>query len=489
MKLYTSMALAALLQLPLQAVTLDEAVDKTLATNPQMQKSVSDYIAIKNDLDIAKSGWRPTVDFSLGIGPEKTERKGTVFGSDSANLTRRDSQLIARQNLFEGFGTENDIKEQEARVNASRYTALQDANTIGLRTTEVYLQVIRQKKILDLLMDNVKTHERIYKMIKQKTESGLSRRSDLEQTQGRLALAYANYISQQNNYQDALTNFERIYGQLVIASEMEEPGLAPLPAMDVPSLIELAQNYSPTLTVQKSNLTTQESRLEKERKGFYPKLDLELAGSWNENQSGQEQEYNAYSAMLRLNYNLYAGGNDESTRLKNLQLVTSEKESLNEQERAVIEKIRLALMAEYILENQIKCLDVHTKQTRQTANSYAKEYQLGRRTLLDLLNTELEYNSAKQAVENARFDRLFARYRVLEAAGVLPYAFENNVLTRVEAPVVELYATAEDANITAEDANVTIAADNNTSSNQNVTVELRGETDQFLDIGASCSKI
>jgi len=467
----TKIIAVLLLQLPLYALTLPEAVEQTLESNPQMQKSISDYIAVENDLDIAKSGWRPTLDFRGAIGEEHTEKiKGespnTVLGQDK-DLTRKELGLIANQNLFEGFATQSDIKEQEARVNASRYTAMQDANSIGLRTTEVYLQVIRQKKILDLLLSNVKTHERIYKMIKQKTESGLSRRSDLEQTRGRLALAYANYISQQNNYQDAMTNFERVYGTVVSSTDMSTPELPLLPASNVEGLKEVASKYSPTLIIQQSNIKTQESRLEKDKKGFYPTLDLELSADWNEDLDGQKGEDESYQAMLRLNYNLYGGGNDESTRIKNLQLVTSEKEAYNEQQRAVNEKIRLAYTADKILANQIRCLEVHTKQTRQTADSYAKEYQLGRRTLLDLLNTELEFNNAQQSVINALYDRLYARYRILEATGTLPYILQNSVAERVSADAPDDLATVQESS----------------------EILLRGEVDEFMDVNLLCEDL
>jgi len=452
-----------LLQLPLHALTLPEAVENTLATNPQMQKSISDYIAIENDLDIAKSGWRPSLDFRGAIGEEHT---GKIKGNspDNSKLTRKEAQLIATQNLFEGFGTKYDIKEQKAKVEASRYGAMQDANSIGLRTTEVYLQVLRQKKVLDLLFSNVKTHERIYKMIKQKTDSGLSRRSDLEQTRGRLALAYANYISQQNNYQDSITNFQRVYGSPLSSADMVIPELPLLPASGIEGLLEIASKYSPTLIIQRANITTQESRFEKEKQGFYPVIDLELSSEFNDNLDGVSGKDESYQAMLRLSYNLYSGGNDESSRLKNLQLVTSEKESFNELQRAVNEKVRLAYTADKILASQIRCLKIHTKQTRQTADSYAKEYQLGRRTLLDLLNTELEYNSAQQSVENAVYDRLYARYRILEASGVLPFVLDNSVAGRVNADVPDTLVSVEGSN----------------------DIELRGEVDQFMDINLIC---
>lgn len=464
MKTPTKIAIVLLLNLPLFALTLPEAVEHTLETNPKMQKSVSDYIAVKNDLDVAKSGYRPTLDFRGAIG-EETSDKDRV--GDEVTLTRTESQLIANQNLFEGFGTKYDISEQKARVDAARFNAMQDANSIALSATQVYLQVLRHKKVLDLVLNNVKTHERIYKMIKQKTDSGLSRRSDIEQTRGRLALAYSNYIAQQNNYQDAIINFERVYGKSHTSADLEMPTLPQLPASDKDGLLKVAMEHSPVLMIEKSNIKTQESLYEKSKSGFYPTLDLELSAQWNDNIDGVESKDESYQAMLRLNYNLYGGGNDESSRLKNLQLVTSVKESFNDQQRAVIEKLNLAFMAERILASQIKCLKVQTQQTRLTADSYAKEYQLGRRTILDLLNTELEYNGAQQAVENAFFDRLLARYRVLEGTGVLPFVFKNSVAQRVDSEVYNMIPAVSD----------------------NTPINLLGETDEFINIDQACENL
>jgi len=466
MKTHTKIAMVLLLNLPLAALTLPEAVEHTLESNPKMQKSVSDYIAVKNDLNIAKSGYRPTLDFRGAIGEETTKRN-SLSANEDVTLTRTESQLIAKQNLFEGFGTKYDISEQKARVDASRFNAMQDANSIALDATQVYLQVLREKKVLDLVLNNVQTHERIYKMIKQKTDSGLSRRSDLEQTRGRLALAYSNYIAQQNNYQDAMISFARVYGKSHASADLEMPTLPKLPASDKDGLLKVAMEHSPTLMIEKSNIKTQESRYEKGKSGFYPTLDLELSAEWNDNIHGIERPDESYRAMLRLDYNLYGGGNDESTRLKNLQLVTSVKESFNDQQRAVIEKLNLAFMAERILASQIKCLKVHTEQTRLTADSYAKEYQLGRRTILDLLNTELEYNGAQQAVENAVFDRLLARYRILEGTGILPFVFKNSVAERVDAEIYDNIATLDD--------------------NKNIT--LLGETDEFINIDQACENL
>jgi len=74
MKIQLSAALFTL-GLPLYAMTLNEMVQETLYSNPQMQKHVSDYKAIKYDLDRANAGYKPTLDVSGSYGYEKVEKE------------------------------------------------------------------------------------------------------------------------------------------------------------------------------------------------------------------------------------------------------------------------------------------------------------------------------------------------------------------------------------------------------------------------------
>ena len=431
MKIQLSAALFTL-GLPLYAMTLNEMVQETLYSNPQMQKHVSDYKAIKYDLDRANAGYKPTLDVSGSYGYEKVEKE--IFDNE---LMRREAGVIGRENLFRGFNTKYDVKEQEARIIGARESALQTANALALRSSEVYLQVLRQKSLLDLEQENIDTHERIYAMIRQKTEQGLGRRSDVEQTEGRLALAYANYITQMNNYQDALANFERVYGKNYPASQMQMPQNPSLPAGKLEDLQMIALEYNPTLKLETADVDTRQAKFNKDKSLFYPTIDAELSGDWNDNISGIKGQDDSYKAMLRLNYNLYNGGADEALRLQNMQYIESQRESRKDQERAVKEKVRLSWISAQVISRQLRCLELHSKLSKKASDSYTKEYQLGRRSLLDLLNVELEYNNARQKIINADHELLFSHYRILEAMGLLNYSLESKIEYDVEAELPE----------------------------------------------------
>lgn len=401
-----------------------------------MQKRISDYKSTLYDLDKAKAGYKPTVNLSGAVGPEHTERKA-LTPEEKNNLTRKEASLILTENLFQGFDTEYNLLEQTTRIKTAQHYTMQEANAIALRTVQSYLAVIKNKNLLDLEYENVKTHERIHQMIREKTVAGYGRRADLEQSEARMVLSYANYIAQQNNYQDAMINFERLYGRLVPGESMVTPSALMLPADTLDALVNLALTHNPTLQVEHSNVETQKARYNKEKSTFYPTIDAELSADYQNNIDGYENDDRSYRAMLRLYYNLYNGGSDEATRLQNLQIITSQQLSLNEQERAVVEKVKLAWMSYQYYESRIRCLRMHAKLSKKTAGSYGEEYHLGRRTLLDLLNVELEYTTARKELAVAEEEQMYASYRILESLGLTTYALKSDVHEQINLPAPE----------------------------------------------------
>ena len=427
--------LVLLLPFSLMALTMEEMVQDTLDKNPNMQKDIGNYRAVKYDLDKAESGWKPNVDFRADVGYEHTDKNYEINnGLDATSeLVRNSASIVATENLFEGFATEYDIKEQKSRILSSRFNTLQNANALALRSSEVYIEVLRQKSLLDLFEENVNSHERIYGLIREKTEAGSGRRSDVEQSEGRLALAYSNYIAQVNNYQDSIVNFERVYGEALTSSSLELPLAPSLPADTYSGLWTIAQQYNPTLLLERANIQVQEARYTKDKGNYYPSIDLELAAARDENVQGYEGTNTNARGMLKLYYNLYRGGSDEAIRLQNLEYITVQKESFNEQQRAVREKLKLAWLTHQITFRQIRCIRMHVEYAKKTAESYAQEYQLGRRSIVDLLNAELEYNDARKQLKNAQSDVLFARFRILEAIGLLNYALSTNIEGKIDA--------------------------------------------------------
>ena len=412
----------------LNAFSIQEMAQETISSNPKMEVALSNYKATLEDLNSAKARYYPSLDLLAKGGAEQSDTPNT----DENTLLRRETSLTLTENIFEGFGTVEQIKEKKARINAQAYTVLDQANSLSLKASEVYFNVLKEKALLDLAEDYVETHKIILGKIEEKTNAGLGKKSDVEQTKGRLSKALANLYAQQNNYLDAKSQFARVLGRDEDVENLSIPETPALSSTEFDILESQANEFNPLLKIVESNIETQKALYEQAKVPYYPTLDVEVKGDWNENVHGIEGKDESYSAMLVLKYNLFRGGSDEAQRLKNKMLINKELSSLTDKEQDVAQELKLALAANDLITKQLESLKDHALYTKQASDSYAQEYNLGRRSLIDLLNAELEFNSAKQAQIRAKFDLLYSKYRILSVTGALADYLNLDVAAKVK---------------------------------------------------------
>lgn len=412
-----SIGLASVL-IPLSSfgLTLEQAVQHVTSTNPIILQSIENYNATKHDITMAEAGYLPSIDLIGRYGHEKTTSNSYPNGS---SLKRYDREIKLTQNLFEGFGTIEDVRKQEARVAAAKANVLEKANQLSLQTTEAYLELLKQYDILKLAETNLKTHEDIHKKIKERTESGFGSKSEIDQSSGRVALANSNVIIQKSNYRDAMAKFKRYYGEDVSADTLVKPVFGYKVSSSFDEALSEANSNYPSLLVQSNNIKAAEHDVNLAEKAYYPRVDAELRSSDNDNVAGQRGPDETKSAMLVATYNLYAGGYHQANRDKQQVNVLKEKQSSNDIKLRVRENLEYAWIAHEELEKQLPYLKAHRDYTVNTLQSYQQEFALGRRTLLDMLNTENERFTAEKEVTTSEYDLLFSNYRILEGTGTL----------------------------------------------------------------------
>jgi len=410
---------ACIVALPLVsvAVTLEETVKEVLNTNPQVLERVNYFRSVKQDVGIAESGYYPKLDFAAGVGREKTNNNGTGFVDKT--LSREEIGIILSQNVFEGFGTQNDVDKQLYRVDSAAYSVIEKANQTSLAMVEAYTELFKQRELLNSAEANVETHKEINSKIQERIDSGVGANSEIEQSSSRLALAESNLIVQMNNYEDAVSSFIKVYGSFIHPDDLDEPmALTNLPTSRSQAIAE-ASKLNPSLRVQRANIKVAKSNYNISDKEFYPRFDIEARSDWNRNIGGVEGDDDSMSIMFKVRYNLYNGEADTANKQKNISELHQEMRVLEDLQRRVEEGIRLSWMAYTTLEKQIGYLKVHKELSEKTLTSYVEEFNLGRRTLLDILDTEEEMYSADRELVIAKYDHMLSQYRIVESIGTL----------------------------------------------------------------------
>ncbi len=402
---------------PAKALDMSDMVVDSISAHPEVKEKIHIYRQVISDRDIAESGWRPSVDIQASTGFYDTESPSTNNQSidyDSTNL-----EFSVTQNLFNGYDTTYQIEQTQARTHAALYDVYDTADNIALRAIQAYLEVIKQRHLYQLAIENVAAHDEILSQIRDRNLSGVGRISQLQQTEGRLARAQASQIAQQNNLEDAATQLHQILGRYVDPQALSEPNLPVMPRESLDLLIDMALAEHPAMRVAQSNIESAQSDHRRSLKTRYPNIDLRFATEYGDDLDGLDGNTEETSLVLNLSYNFYSGGRNDAEQQKKISAVYEQKEFAARVRRQVINTLRLSWTADDLLVRQLVFLNAHVVKAGQTAESYNEEFFIGQRDLIDLLDAKNELNSAKNQYTEAKFDSLGARYRVYEGIGRL----------------------------------------------------------------------
>jgi adhesin transport system outer membrane protein len=405
------------------AESLHDVVSETVMTNPSVLIARNQKNAVEQEMEQARAGFFPSADITLVEGWESSNNPTTrATGHGRRAMNRTEMEITARQLLFDGFGTESEFDRQKARVNSRAYSTFSTSEVTGLRGVEVYLDVLRQQKLVTLAEENLATHERIFGFIKKRSDRGVGRESDTQQTLGRLALAKTNLITAQNSLRDANVAFQNVVGRPHTA--LEEPGsLEYLLPESLDEAIQIALDNHPTLKSAEADVEAARQQQRAAKSTFFPRVHVEASGSRNDDIDGIEGSNRDALLMLRGRYS-FTGGKDMARRQETAYLLSESKEIRNRTRRQVIESIQLSWYDYERAKSQLETLRIHVDASEQARNAYAKQFKIGQRTLLDVLDSENELFTARIDYVNGLHDVSFSVYRILAGNGKLLWALQ-----------------------------------------------------------------
>lgn len=416
-------AVALLVSHSVSAQTLNQAVEQTIKTNPDILVDANRRLANDKTIDEARGGYFPKVDLNLGYGRENSDNITTRPGDRT--LTRGEAGLTLSQMLYDGFGTRSEVARRTATAESSAWRVQGTSEQISLRAIETYLDVLRRQEQLILIQDNLHAHEKTFEQIKLRADSGVGRKADLEQIQARQALSQANVSSAEANLRESIINFRRVVGEPPV--DLVKPEAAVTLPATADEAVEAGLANHPILNSAKSDIDATIAQTHAAQAALQPRVDLELGADWNNHLDGVKWKDNDAYAMLRLRYNLFRGGSDiarvTETKIQTLEAI----EVSNRTRRQVEESTRLSWNALQTAIDRLPKLKEQADATERTRDAYYKQFNIGQRTLLDVLDSENELYTAKSNYVDAQYIELFAHYRLaadmgklLESLGVAP---------------------------------------------------------------------
>ena len=406
------------------ATSLRDAIAHAATDNPSVNAAWHAFEASNQGLRAARGGYYPSVDLNAEIGSERIDNVQGIVRSGTASSAR----LTLTQMLFDGFSTKQEVAKQGYLKLSSYYEFQQASEEVALEVSRAYLDVIRYRKLVDLARENYLQHRKYHDDIADRVNSGVGRGVDLEQARARLALAESNLLTEAANLHDVSARYQRVVG-LFPAADLQVPEFSfnRIPNDRVMAL-EAAFINNPELNAAIENIRAADAERAGKKSPYMPRFDLRLRKQVDDDDRGIEGRYDEEAIELVMSYNLYNGGSDRARKRQANYLYY---EAIDNRERVCREVRQTVSIAHNNISSRTRLIDFlvrNVESISKAREAYKNQFDIGQRTLLDLLDTENEYFEVRRTLVNAENDLMLAKFETLAGIGVLLKSVDVNQL-------------------------------------------------------------
>lgn len=396
------------------AMPLTYVSSKAIENNPEVQEAWHAFKSSIYGVDAARSGYLPSVDVSASAGYERRN-----YGIEE-EYNRNTAELSVTQMLYDGFRTSNTV-DRFKRIQLIRYFELiSQTEQTALEASIALLDVQKFKELVQLAEANLQEHESVYQQIEQSVGAGVARAADLEQISGRLSLAQSNVLTEYSNLHDVSARYLRVVGELpmndIKQADLDENNIP----ISVNQALDVAYKNSPSFYASLYNIEAQKANAKAQKAAFHPNVDLSARyGSQDRDELGQNETRTEARVGIDISYNLYNGGLDSANLEQAYQDINIAKYQRDQACIDIRQSLQIAYYNVTILEQKLPALNQHRESSTKVKIAYKDQFDIGQRTLLDVLDAENESFQSTRSYIVALYDRQSAILTMLKEMGKL----------------------------------------------------------------------
>lgn len=404
---------------PASAETLREALLKAYHTNPTLAAQRDNLRATDENVPIARASALPTVQLQT-THTELLKVQANSFLSPDRQLT---AQVTGTFPIYSGGQVKNSIAAAETRVEAGRASLRGTEADLFTNVVGAYMDVIRDAAIVGFNQQNVRVLEVNLQASKDRFQVGDLTRTDVAQSEARLALARSQLQSAQARLISSRESYIRFVG--TPPGELDVPPELPHLPADPDAAVTVALEDNPVLLAARKNSDAADIDIRTARANRLPRLGAFVNGSYFNylgtlgSVIGQSavQAGTTANAGLQLTVPIYQGGRP-TAQIRQAQARRSQSlEQVVETERGVIAQARSAYAVWQSSLQVIQSAEAAVRANRLALEGVRAENGVGNRTILDILDAEQEFLNSQVTLVTAQRDAYVAGFALLAAMG------------------------------------------------------------------------
>lgn len=372
--------------------SLHSIINEAVKYHPSIEADREALNASDDVIDQATAGYKPTIDLRASLGRENIRRDfqtnvlNPLPSIGAITTTRSDPSITIRQILFDGMGTASRVARAYSQQNHAQGTLGVTTDTAIIDASTAVLDVRRLQRLLRLANNNIRFHQIMKQKVDEIVQAGAAPISDSFQVEARL--------------QDTQITKANIEAELdvAVAKFMEVVGKTPpnhikrirLPKNLIPEsadmAVRIALDNNNSIKVARSNVQIAESANKESASKLVPTVTLELEGERDRNTSSVTGSQSRLTAMVVARHNLYNGGADLARSRETVKRLTEAHAKLTLAIRQTERTIRAAWGEFTNARKKSIHLSKLIEEKRRIRDTYVDEFNLGKRTLIDLLD-------------------------------------------------------------------------------------------------------
>ncbi len=410
------LAVAVSVTPPAVAQTLEEALATAYSSNPDLLAARAQLRSVNEGVPQALSNWRPQVTVSGSAGLERREFQGDS-GSDTETTEPWEVGVGVTQSLYRGGRTTAETARAEAEVEAQRARLTATEQEVLLDAVVAHMDVWRDQSVLQLNRKNEQVLGRQLEAARDRFTVGEITRTDVAQSEARLARATAERIDAEGNLASSRAIYQKVIG-IYPGILVQPPALEGLPS-EQKTVVDIALARNPNLASAQFSASAARHRIREDLGRFLPEVSLTGDISHSEENVVENGETDQYRVLAQVTIPLYQQGLVSSQVREDKQIANQRRLEIDAARRTVEQNAIRAWEAYQTARAQIVSITAEVAANRIALEGVRQEQAVGARTVLDLLDAEQELLDSEVNLVRAQRDDLVAAYAELATMGRL----------------------------------------------------------------------
>ncbi|HKR91195.1 TolC family protein [Novosphingobium sp.] len=394
-------------------VSMQEAITTAVNTNPEVAQAQYNKEAIQFERKQAQGLYLPRVDVEASAGVRRLENATRrSLGIANQELYPLDAEARAEWTLIDFGSRHGELLRQAARVDGASLRVLERSEYIGLQVARQYLDVLLQQRIVAASADNVSFHQLLAKDLATGVSQGSISIADQQQAEERLQAAMVRQSEAEQALAEAKIKLGRLTGLAVDQVAMPPTLESELPG-SVDDAVGLVRTNNPLVKEAAADVDAANAQASSVRADGYPRIGIDANAREGKDIDGFRGETTDLQGRVFLRWNIFNGGISRANYQEMVRRASEARYKLYQITREAEEDVRVAWST---LNTQQRISDQLARESQVSDDlllSYRSQFNVGRRSLLDVLDAQNTRYNVQTRLETARFSAVFARYQIL----------------------------------------------------------------------------